>query len=61
LRKTEPTTVKTLEQAETEELNNSISTYTAELDLDAKQLQNQQAEQQLQQPEIQELNDASVN
>jgi chaperonin GroES len=54
-------TIKTLEEAETEELNNSISTYTAAVDLDNKELQNQQVAQQLQQPEIQELNNAGTN
>lgn len=51
--------VKTLEEAETEDLKNSISTYTTVLDLDSKQLQNEQALQQLQQPEIQELNNGN--
>lgn len=61
VKKNEATTIKTLEEAETEELNNSISTYTASVELDGKELQNQQALQQLQQPEIQEANNASIN
>jgi len=60
-KKNEADTILTLEKAETEELNNSISTYTAEVDLNSKELQNQQVEQQLRQPEIQEANNANIN
>jgi len=61
VKKNDSATILNLEKAETEDLNNSISTYTASVDLDGKELQNQQAAQQLNQPEIQELNNASVN
>ena len=44
----------TLEKAETEDVKNQISKYTAPGQIDAQQLQNEQALQQLQQP--QELN-----
>lgn len=52
--KNKSATILNLEKAETEEVNNSISDYTAELDLDNKELQNQQVLRELQQP--QELN-----
>ncbi len=61
VKKNDSATILNLEKAETEDLNNSISTYTASLDLDNKQLQNEQALQQLQQPEIQELSNVSNN
>lgn len=61
VKKNESATILNLEKAETEDLNNSISTYTASLDLDNKELQNEQALQQLQQPEIQEVNNVSIN
>ena len=61
VKKNDSATILNLEKAETEDLNNSISTYTASLDLDNKQLQNEQASQQLQQPEIQELSNVSNN
>jgi hypothetical protein len=57
--KNESVRILNLEKAETEELNNSISTYTAELDLDNKELQNQQVLQQLNEP--QELTNDSAN
>ena len=50
IKKYEAETIKTLEEAETEDLNNSISTYTTELQLDAQDLQNKQALKQLNQP-----------
>ena len=43
--------IKTLEQAETESLDNNISTYTAAANLDGLAIQNEQALQQLQQPQ----------
>jgi len=50
----EANVIKTLEEAETEDTKNQISKYTAAVQIDAQQLQNEQALQQLQQP--QELN-----
>ena len=58
--KNESATILNLEKAETEQTKNELSVYTSELDLNAKQLQNQQALQQLQ-PQPQELNNDSVN
>lgn len=57
--KNESATILNLEKAETEDVNNSISSYTAELNLDNQELQNEQVLRELQQP--QELNNASVN
>ncbi len=57
--KNESATILNLEKAETEQTKNELSVYTSELDLDAKQLQNQQTLQQLQQP--QELNNDGTN
>lgn len=51
IKKYEADTILTLEKAETEDLNNSISTYTAAGKIDNQELQNQQALQQLQQPQ----------
>lgn len=51
IRKNESATILNLEKAETEDVNNSISTYTAAGQIDNQELQNQQALQQLQQPE----------
>lgn len=55
--KNESSAILNLEKAETEDVNNSISTYTAAGRIDNQELQNQQALQQLQQP--QELNDGT--
>ena len=49
-KKIEADRILTLEKAETEDLNNSISTYTAAGQLDAQDLQNKQALKQLNQP-----------
>ena len=49
-KKVDAETILTLEKAETEDLTNSISTYTAAGQLDAQDLQNQQALKELQQP-----------
>ena len=57
--KNESTTILNLEKAETEELKNQISVYTAEADINQKDLQNQQTLQELQQP--QELNNDTTN
>jgi hypothetical protein len=57
-KKIEADRILTLEKAETEDLNNSISTYTTELQLDAQDLQNKQALKELNQP--QELNNEQV-
>lgn len=57
IEKNQSTTVLNLEKAETEQTNNAISTYTAAGQIDNQELQNQQALQQLQQP--QELNNAN--
>jgi len=43
--------IKTLEEAESEDVKNQISTYTAASQIDNQALQNQQALQQLQQPQ----------
>jgi chaperonin GroES len=51
----EAKTIKTLEEAESEDQKNAVSTYTTALQLDNQELQNQQALQQLNQP--QGLND----
>ena len=59
-KKIEAERILTLEKAETEDLNNSISTYTAAGQLDAQELQNKQALQTLNQPqEIQNGNNAT--
>jgi hypothetical protein len=50
-KKIEADRILTLEKAETEDLNNSISTYTTELQLDAQDLQNKQALKELDQPQ----------
>ena len=39
--------IKTLEEAESEDLKNNISTYTAGLNIDAQEIANQQAAQEL--------------
>jgi len=52
--KEESETILNLEKAETESLKNDISTYTTSLDLDNKELQNEQALKELRQPEINE-------
>jgi chaperonin GroES len=49
-KKIEADRILTLEKAETEDINNSISTYTTELQLDAQDLQNKQALKELNQP-----------
>jgi len=43
--------IKTLEEAESEDLKNNVTTYTAGLDIDAQELQNQKTLQELQQPQ----------
>ncbi len=59
IKKNESATILNLEKAETEDVKNAVSTYTAAGTIDAQELQNQQALQQLQQP--QELINDSVN
>ena len=49
--KNESATIMNIERAEKEQTKNEFSVYTSELDLDAKQLQNQQTLQLLQQPQ----------
>ena len=55
--KNQSITILNLEKAETEDVNNQISTYSAAGQIDNQQLQNEQALQQLQQP--QELNNGA--
>jgi len=43
--------IKTLEEAESEDLKNNVTTYTAGLNIDAQELQNQKTLQELQQPQ----------
>lgn len=50
IKKNESATILNLEKAETEDLNNSISTYTAAANLDKMDLDRQQQEIQIQQP-----------
>ena len=59
IKKNESTTILNLEKAETEELNNGISVYTADVDLDSKRLQNQKVEQELAQPQVEAVTQPS--
>ncbi len=59
IKKNESATILNLEKAETEDVKNAISTYTAAGQIDNQELQNQQALQQLQQP--QELINDGIN
>lgn len=59
--KNESTAILNFEKAESEDVKNQISTYTAAGQIDNQALQNEQALQQLQQPEMQELNNDSIN
>ena len=61
IEKNESATILNLEKAETEDLNNGISVYTADIDLYAKRLQNQKVEQELAQPQVEAATQPSGN